>query len=224
MTTKTRATKAIKVLLVEDHTLLREGTKALLQAETGIEVVGETDNATDALLLIDQLAPDVVLLDIRLKSGNGIDVARTLYKQRSPTRVLVVTSYDYEQYIVAMTRAGVSGYVLKDIPPEDLIRAIQQVHEGHGFLPGKVAATVLASLARDQKEDHGDAPTPTVRELQILEYLMHDLRNGEIAERMGVGTRTIESHLSNLLFKLGAASRAEAVRIALERGYLKHNA
>ena len=100
MTTKANT---IRVLLVEDHTLVREGTKALLQGESGIKVVGEADTAEDALRLVEELSPDVILLDIRLKTGNGIDVARALRRQRSRSRILVLTSYDYEQYITAMT-------------------------------------------------------------------------------------------------------------------------
>jgi len=209
----------IRVLLVEDHVLVREGTKALLQGDLGIEVIGEADTANDALRLIKELAPDVILLDIRLREGNGIDVARALQKQRSTARVLVVSSYDYEQYVTALTRAGVSGYVLKDVGPEELIHAVHEVSAGRGVLTGAIAATVLETIARSPREE---APTAmlTARELEVLELMMQRCKNPEIAQRLGISARTAEQHVANIRSKLGAASRIEAVQIALQRGYV----
>lgn len=126
-TTKMGPTKTIRVLLVEDHILVRQGTKAVIEGDAAIKVVGETDTADEAVRLVDQLGPDVVLLDIRLRGGTGIEVARALQRKHSPTKVLVVTAYDHEQYVSALARAGVSGYVLKDTPVAELVRAIHEV-------------------------------------------------------------------------------------------------
>ena len=221
MTTTTERTRKIRVLLVEDHILVREGTKVLLQADPNIEVVGEADTANDALKLIKDLAPDVVLLDIRLKEGSGIDVARALQKQHCSSRVLVVSSYDYEQYVTALTRAGVSGYILKDVPPEELIRAIYDANTGRGVLPGNIAATVLESIARSQREVETAPDMLTLRELEVLELIMQRYRNPVIAQRLGISTRTAEAHVANILSKLGVSTRTEAVQMALERGYLR---
>ncbi len=213
----------IRVLLVEDHLLVREGTKALLQTDPDIEVVGEADTASDALRLISDLTPHVVLLDIRLREGSGIEVARALQKQRHASRVLVVSSYDYEQYITALTRAGVSGYVLKDVPPDELIRAVHEVHSGRGVLPGNIAATVLESISKGQKETESTPEALTIREIEVLELIMQHYRNPNIAKRLAISTRTAEAHVANILSKLGVSSRGEAVQVALERGYIKQH-
>ena len=200
---------------------MREGTKVLLQTDPTIEVVGEADTASDALQLIKMLEPDVVLLDIRLREGTGIDVARALQKQRGNSRILVVSSYDYEQYITALTRAGVSGYILKDSPPQDLLRAVHDVDTGRGVLPGKIAATVLESISRPQREAEPDPLNLTLRELEVLELILHRYRNPVIAHRLGISTRTAEAHVANILQKFGVSSRAEAVQAAVARGYLQ---
>ena len=213
--------KKIRVLLVEDHLLVREGTKALLQGDPAIEVVGEADTADEALKLIRAIEPDVVLLDIRLREGTGIDVARALQKQRCNSRLLVVSSYDYEQYVTALTRAGVSGYILKDSPPQELIRAVHEVNAGRGVLPGRIAATVLESLSKSQRETDSEPEPLTMREMEVLELVVQQYRNPIIAQRLGISTRTAEAHVANILQKLGVSTRADAVQAALERGLLQ---
>lgn len=213
-------TEKVRVLLVEDHTLVRQGTKTLIETDPAIQVVGEADTAEAALRLVDELAPDVVLLDIRLKSGTGIDVARALQRKRSASRVLVVTAYDYEQYVLALTKAGVSGYILKDIPPEELIKAIHQVHKGGGVLPGKIAATVLENMAKGSAKVDRPPEELSIREVEVLELLMHGLSSPAIGQRLGLSARTIEAHVANILSKLGVSTREEAVLTAIRRGYL----
>ncbi len=211
----------IRVLLVEDHALVRVGTKALLEADPEIKVVGEAETAEDALRLAEELGPDVILLDIRLKSGNGIDVARALLRKGSPARVLVLTAHDFEQYVDALARAGVRGYILKDTPPDQLIKAVHEVHEGHGVLPGRIAASVLDSLTRERRDAQRTPDDLTIREIEVLELLCQGRRNQEIAERLGISQRTAESHVANILSKLGATTRADGVRLAIEHGYIK---
>ena len=211
----------VRVLLVEDHALVREGTRALIEVGGSITVVGETDTADEAVRLATELSPDVVLLDIRLRIGTGIDVARALHKQRSPARILVLTAYDFEQYVTALTRAGVSGYILKNSPSGELVKAIHQVHQGGGVLAGNIAATVLRSLSKVQSAPSKVPEALTVREVEVLELVMQEYRNPAIGERLGISPRTVESHVANILGKLGASTRKEAVQIAVEQGHLK---
>ena len=211
----------IKVMLVEDHTLFREGTKGLIEEDPAIHVVGETDTAEEAIRMAEELSPDVLLVDIRLRTGTGIEVARALQKKQPPIRVLVLTAYDFEQYVTALTRAGVSGYMLKDVSSDDLIKAIHQVCEGQGVLSGSIAQTVLQSLSKGRRETARPSEALTIREIEVLELVMQSYRNPMISARLGISTRTVEAHVANILGKLGAASRNEAVRIAIELGYLK---
>jgi DNA-binding NarL/FixJ family response regulator len=204
----------IRVLLVEDHALVREGTKMLIERDASIEVVGEAEDRDQALELVDRLCPDVVLLDIRLRSGSGIEVARALQRMRHPTRVLVLSAYDFDQYVAALVRAGVRGYVLKDLPAEDLIRAIHDVHEGKGVLPGSIAATVIDDLSRDTRQAGRPPDDLTIREIEVIELLAQAYSNQRIADRLGISVRTVEAHVTSILGKLGASSRAEAVHIA----------
>ncbi len=213
----------IKVVLVEDHILVRQGTKALIQGDPSIRVVGETDSAEEAVRLVEELAPDVVVLDIRLRVGTGIDVARALQRRRSLARVLVVTAYDYEQYVTALTRAGVSGYVMKDVTASDLIKAIHQVYRGEGVLIGAVAATVLRNASRSQQRTYRPAENLSAREIEVLELVAEGYRNHVIAKRLEISVRTVEAHVASILGKLGATSRGEAIKIAIRRGMLKSN-
>ncbi len=215
------AEETIRIVLVEDHVLVREGTKALLNQDPNMEVVGEADTAEDAIRVIGEQLPHVVLLDIRLREGSGMDVAKALQRQRSPTKILVVTAHDFDQYVTAFVRAGVSGYLLKDSPGRELIEAIHRVRQGQGVLPGPIAATVLQSISQGKNDIDRLPEDLTIREYEVLELLMRDLSNSEIGERLDISTRTAETHVANILGKFGVTSRSEAVRLAVQRGYLK---
>ena len=195
----TLADETISIVLVEDHVLVREGTKALLSQDPAMDVVGEADTAEDAIRIIGELSPDIVLLNIRLREGSGMEVARALQKAGSPTKVLVVTAHDFEQYITAFVRAGVSGYLLKDSPARELIEAIHRVRQGQGVLPGPIAATVLQSIAQGKSDIERLPEELTIREYEVLELLMQDLANAEIGERLDISMRTAETHVANIL-------------------------
>ena len=209
----------IRVLLVDDHALIREGTRTFLDKDPLIEVVGEAETAEDAIRLATELTPDVILLDVRLRGGSGIDVARALHRQGSTAKVLVVSAYDFGPYIDALTKAGVKGYMLKDVKQEELVNAVHQVYQGKGVLPGPVAATVLETLTRERKETPKQPERLTVREVDVLELLMQGYRNQDIGGRLDISTRTVETHVANILGKLGTNNRSDAVRLAVEQGY-----
>lgn len=213
-------TDKIRVLLVEDHALVREGIKVLIERDGLIDVVGEAEDRDQALELVNRLCPDVVVLDIRLRSGNGIEVARALQRMRHPTRVLVLSAYDFDQYVAALVRAGVRGYVLKELPAEDLIRAIHDVQEGKGVLPGSIAATVIEDVSRDTRQTGRPPDELTIREIEVIELLAQAYANQHIADRLRISVRTVEAHVTSILGKVGASSRAEAVRIATKGGII----
>ncbi len=177
--------------------------------------MGQADSTQEALRLVETLSPDVVVLDIRLRTGSGIEVARALRRQGAQARVLVLTAYDDEQYVTALTRAGLSGYITKDVAGADLIKAIHEVHEGEGVLPGTVAATVLHSLSRSGKDFFRPAEALSAREIEVRELIAQHYRNEAIAQRLNVSVRTVETHVAIILGKLGAKSRAEAVQRGL---------
>ena len=206
----------IRVVLVEDHTLVRHATKALLSREPSLEVVGEADSAATALQLIAEVEPDVAVVDIRLKGSSGIDLAKAIKRDHPGTKVLVLTAYGFDQYLKAMVKAGAKGYLLKESSAAELLRAIREVHEGGTVLPTDLEAR-LADIPADHRPL--DDPRPlgklTMRELEVLE-LLQALSSREIAQRLGLSRKTVNTHVGHILCKLGQPSRAKAVARALE--------
>ncbi|NOK61879.1 MAG: DNA-binding response regulator, NarL/FixJ family, contains REC and HTH domains [Chloroflexi bacterium AL-W] len=207
----------IRVLLVDDHQLLREGTCALLNEAPDIEVVAEVGEGAEALILTEQLEPDIVVLDIRLQDMNGIDVARTLRQDFPHVKILILSAYHYEQYVRALFAIGVHGYLLKSASAPELINAVQSIYQGQTVLSSEIS-NQLALRARNT----GIAATNMLseREQEVLELVGRGASNKEIALQLGIATRTVETHVSNAMAKLTAHSRTEAVNIAIQRGII----
>lgn len=204
----------IQVLLVDDHQLLREGTCALLNNATNIDVVAETGTGAEALDLITQLELDVVMLDIRLQDMSGIDVARILRQDFPHIKILILSAYHYEQYVRALFAVGVHGYLLKSASAPELIHAVEAVYHGQTVLSQEIS-NQLAMRARNS----GIAGTNMLsdREQEVLELVSRGASNKEIALQLGIAIRTVETHVSNAMAKLNAHSRTEAVNIAIQR-------
>ena len=202
----------IRVVIVDDHALLREGTRSILQAEPSIEVVGEAARGDEAVELVARLQPNVVLLDLRLPGLPGIEAAR-LMAQRSPsTRVLIVTAYDEEEYVLEALAAGAAGYLLKTAPSKELVDAVRAVAAGATVLEPSVSA----GLARRWTRSVGPGSTQlSVREMEVLRLTAHGMANKDMARKLGLSLRTVEGHLSRSFAKLGVTSRTEAVFHAL---------
>ena len=207
----------IRVLLVDDHPSLRQGTRAMLGDAPDIAVVGETGRGEEALVLARDLRPDVVLLDIRLEGMGGVDVARALRHDLPEVRIVVLTAYNYEQYVRAMFAIGVDAYLLKTAGAEELIAAVRAVLRGEQVVDREVAAQTL-----DGAKLTGIAANPTLsdRECEALALLARGARNREVAQQMGIETSTVETHIANAIAKLGARTRAEAISRALLRGII----
>ena len=207
------AERAVTVAIVDDHALFREGTVYVLEGEEGVEVVGEAGSGEEALELLDRLRPDVAIVDINLPGMSGLQVARTLAEAGSPVRVLIVSAYDDYAYVTEALEVGVAGYLLKTASGRELVDAVRAVADGV-FVLDRAVSSRLARRNRVGAASSGDQLTP--READVLALLTQGLSNKQIAQRLVLGLRTVESHVSNVLAKLGVTSRTEAVLYALE--------
>ena len=212
----------IRVLLVDDHRMFREGIRKHLARHARFKVVGEASSADEAIRLMPQTSPAIVILDIRMQGPSGIDVARRLRREWPDVKILVLSGYDFDQYVRALARIGIHGYLLKDGPQEDLIAALDEIARGGVVLPPRIASKVMRSYASDATgESRGSRWDLTVREIEVLECLHEGLRNIDIAARLEISPRTVETHVSSIISKLGARSRTEAVRRAVQGSLIR---
>lgn len=207
------STPSIRVLVVDDHPVVRHGLTAILRYEPGIEVVGEAADGREAIEKIVALKPDVVLLDLRLPHVNGIEVMRQSRPQVPYVRFLVLTTYDTDEYIGPALAAGAQGYLLKDATPDELARAVRSLMQGGATLEPAVAARLLERMNdTDRNEDLSG------RESEVLRLLVQGASNKAIAAQLNLSENTVKSHISHIFTKLDVQSRAEAVAVALQRG------
>ncbi len=199
--------EVIRVVVVDDHALHRDGTRQILEAHPDLQVVGDAASGEVALALVNQLHPDVVLLDIRLPGMNGIEVARQLTRDHPDVRVLMVSAYDEDEYVRGALEAGAAGYLRKTAPGKELVHAVRAVAAGASVLQSGLAARLLSSTR--QREQGADDLTE--RELAVLRLLAAGLHNREVATRLGISARTVDRHCDNIYAKLGVGSRTEAV-------------
>jgi len=210
-------TSPIRVLIADDHAILRKGIRALLSTETDIEVVGEGGDGAEAVAQADALQPDVILMDLVMPKMDGIEATRQVTAKQQGVRVLVLTSFAADDKVFPAIKAGALGYILKDTGPDDLVRAIRQVHRGEPTLEPEIARKVLFELAQPPKQP----PTPdplTAREMDVLRLLAQGKSNREIAEDLVLAELTVRTHVSNILGKLHLANRTQAALYALKEG------
>ena len=211
----------IRVVLVDDQAMIRTGLRMVLAAEPDIEVVGEAADGADGVRVVTAARPDVVLLDVRMPGMDGLEAARRLAAADLPTRVVVLTTFDEDEYVTEALRLGVSGFLLKVAPPEDLVAAVRTVAAGQGLLDPAVTLRVIERFAA--------APSPrpaqaarladlTDRETDVLRLVAEGMSNAEIAARLYLGEATVKTHVSRLLLKLGLRDRVQAVAFAYESG------
>jgi DNA-binding NarL/FixJ family response regulator len=199
----------ISVLIADDHTLVREGTRQILEREPDFEVVGEAGTGEEATRLVERLLPDVLVMDLRMPGLNGIQATERIRSRGFVTRVLIVSAYDDDEYVAAALRAGVAGYLPKTAPAARLIDAVRQVHAGHVVLE----AEMTGRLARVLRDDSG-ATALSGRELEVIRLVAQGLRNKEIAQQLQISLRTVEGHMQGIFAKLGVGSRTEAILAA----------
>jgi len=205
----------LTVLIVEDQTLMRQGLKTILDLEPGIRVIGEAANGEEGLRQALQLRPDVILIDIQMPVMNGVDATRAIVAAWPEAKVIVLTTFDRDDYVFQSIRAGAMGYLLKDMPADTLIAVIRQVRRGEPFIQPEVAARTLREVARGAAEDAFDL---SEREREVLAFLAQGASNREIASRLFITEGTVKNHVSNILSKLQAENRTQAADIARRHG------
>ncbi len=215
------AQSTLRVLLADDHAIVRAGIRQFLEQSPSIQVVGEASNGQEACGLIEQHMPDVAVLDIQMPLMSGIEVTRWIRSQRLPIGILVLTAYDDEPYIRAVLQAGANGFVLKTADPKEIVQGVWDVYHGKAVLDPQLAQKVIARLAV-QPEPAMIEPL-TDRELQILNLTGKGLTNKAIAVQLAISDRTVQNHLANIFQKLNAESRTEAVMRAVSLGLIPPN-
>ncbi len=211
-------TAPIRVLLADDHAIVRKGVRALLVTEPDIQVVGEACDGAEAITQAEALRPDVILMDLVMPKIDGIDATRQITAKLPSTRILVLTSFAADEKVFPAIKAGALGYLLKDSGPEELVGAIRQVYRGEPSLESSIARKLLLELTHPPKKQPLTPDPLTERELEVLRLVAQGCSNKEIAAKLSVSELTIRSHVSNILSKLHLASRTQAALYALQKG------
>jgi len=211
--------RPIRVLLVDDHAVVRKGLRALLDREPDIDVVGEAENGAEAVNTAGRLSPDVILMDLEMPDIGGVEATRQITEQHPGARVVILTSHAAEEDVFPALKAGALGYLLKHSAPEDVLRAIHQAYRGETVLHPEIARMVLQELHRPTQPRQPATTDPlSERELEVLRLLARGMSNQEIADTLVVGEATVRSHVSSILRKLQLASRTQAALYALREG------
>jgi len=209
---------SIRVLLADDHAVVRAGIRQFLDQATDIQVVAEADNGVSAKALIEEHNPDVVVLDIQMPKASGIEVTRWIRANQRTVGVLILTAYDDDPYVMAVLQAGANGYVLKTASPLEIIQAVRDVHAGKSAMDATIMQKMISQISRRSEEQPID--TLTDRELEVLTLVAQGFTNKAIGVQLGISDRTVQGHLAHIFSKLHAGSRTEAVMRAMSLGWL----
>ena len=207
----------IRVLIVEDQTLMRQGLRTILELEPGFAVVGEASDGQEGVAQARALHPDLVLMDVQMPRMNGVEATRRIMALVPHAQVIILTTFDYDEYVFDGIKAGARGYLLKDLPATELLATLRRVHAGESIIQPSIATRMIAEFSRRQ--------TPAVdslseRELDVLRLLADGLSNREIAARLVLAEGTIKNHVSKIMDKLHAANRTQAARMARDQGLI----
>ena len=212
----------ISILIADDHAVVRQGTRALLEREQDLEVVGEAGDGEEAIKLIEQLRPDVAIIDIAMPKLSGIEVTRKIKPHCPSTAVLILTAYDNDEYIFALLEAGAAGYLLKDVSSQEVVEAVRAVNAGEPVLHPAIARKVINRFRPPVTEEGERKPAVELseREMQVLRLAAKGMSNKDIATELFISMRTVQGHLSSIFNKLGVGSRTEAIFQAVKSGWL----
>ena len=215
----------IRILIADDHALLRQGIKNALSLEADLEVIGEASNGEEVLNQVAHLKPDIVLLDINMPKGNGLEITRQLAANFPSVRCIILTIHDDEYYVLEVIKAGASGYLLKEVEAAMLIEAIRVVHAGESFIYPTLAKKLFTQISRQEKEQPSEqAVTPrrrhegqlTYREIEVLQLMAQGLSNQDMASRLFLSEKTVKNHLTNIFRKIHVTDRTQAVIYAIK--------
>ena len=214
---------SVRVLIADDQVLVRAGFKLILDAERDIDIVGEASDGLEAVTQARELHPDVVLMDIRMPGIDGLEATRRILAENPdpPIRILVLTTFDVNEYVYDALRAGASGFLLKDVPPEQLVAGVHVVANGEALLAPTITRRLIEEFARNTPAPTEPAPSLdqlTARELEVFKLLARGMSNAEIAENLIVSETTVKTHVARILMKLGLRDRVQAVVFAYEHG------
>ncbi|WP_035750280.1 response regulator [Arthrobacter sp. 35W] len=223
MTTLPEAGTRIRVLLVDDQSLLRMGFALILDGEDDVEVVGEASDGAEAIALAAELEPDVILMDVRMPVLDGIEATRTITSAGGAARIIILTTFDLDEYAFAGLQAGASAFLLKDVAPEELVRAIRLVNSGDAVVAPRITQRLLENFVRSSPERPAAPRDPlledlTPRELEVLESIAQGLSNAEIAHTLFLSEATVKTHVRRILTKLHLRDRVQVVVYAYETG------
>jgi DNA-binding NarL/FixJ family response regulator len=216
---------SLRVLIADDQALVRAGFRMILECEADLEVVGEAGDGREALAEVRRLQPDVVLMDVRMPDLDGIEATRQLLAGDGQAKVVMLTTFDLDEYVYEALRAGASGFLLKDVPPEQLVAGIRAVANGDALLSPSVTRRVIEEFVRvpppSVREQQAQLEELTARELEVLELIARGLSNAEIAAELVVSDTTVKTHVAHVLMKLGLRDRVQAVVFAYETGLVE---
>jgi DNA-binding NarL/FixJ family response regulator len=211
----------VSIFLADDHQVVRQGLRSLLEAQPNFKVVGEADDGLDAVNQVERLAPDVLLLDLMLPGLNGLEVARQCQQRAPKTRIVILSMHSDESYVLQALRNGAAGYVLKQSSATTVIQAVNEVHQGRRFLsPSLSDRAVEAYMQKVEPTTFDLYETLTAREREVLQLAAEGYSNAEIAERLFISCRTVETHRANMMRKLDLKSQTDLIRYALRKGIL----
>lgn len=206
------AKEQINILIVDDHPVVRQGLRAMLSSEPDIAVMGMAASAREAFAMVQRRQPDVVLMDLRMPEMEGTNAIVELRRIVPGIRILVLTNYGSDEYIVRATQAGAMGYLLKNTPQEEIVKAVRMIFQGERYVPKDIAQRLFEAIGREELSQ---------RELEVLSLVAHGCTNKDVAQRLYISDKTVRNHVTSCLLKLQAKDRTEAVTRAIERGLIR---
>jgi two-component system, NarL family, response regulator LiaR len=211
----------IRIIIADDHAVVREGTRTLLEREEDMQVVGEAANGEEAVTLIEKLKPDVAIIDISMPKLSGVEVIKRIKPHLPSVAVLVLTAYDNDEYIFAVLEAGAAGYLLKDIPGKEIVEAVRSVYSGESVLHPSVARKVIQrAIGTSTRLNLDEEVELSEREQEVLKMIAKGLSNKDIAEKLVISSRTVQGHINKIFQKLNVGSRTEAIFQSVKKGWI----